>query len=142
MNFKFYGKENIKEVLDMVQDTMSINSANSIVVSSIADDKLDDHTHFLRLTEAARRERQAKVDGGDEEARLRFSPLATQAGVMGGKGQARVIPSQMAPRPMGQVGYGGGGWQKGGWQSQGYGGGGGYAARPMQPQWGGMSNYA
>lgn len=41
-------------------------------------EEIEDIAHFMKLTEENRRERQRRIDAGDETARLKFSPLALQ----------------------------------------------------------------
>jgi len=70
---KAFGLATVNEVLALIKD--SVNTKDSLVVSELAED-LDDLDIFLKLTEEHRRERQRRIDAGDETARLKFLPPA------------------------------------------------------------------
>lgn len=55
----------------MIKDTVS--TKDGLVVSTLSDD-LESLEIFLKLTEEHRRERQRRIDAGDETARLKFQP--------------------------------------------------------------------
>jgi len=77
VNPKAYGLADVNEVMAMIKDT--IGTKDSIVVSQLSDD-LDNLDIFLKLTEEGRRERQRRIDAGDETARLKFvAPAAAAA---------------------------------------------------------------
>jgi len=71
MNFsaKQFGLATNEEVLAMCKDTVSVK--DGLVVSDLKEDGLDLDT-FLKQTEETRRERQRRIDAGDETARLKF----------------------------------------------------------------------
>merc|ERR1712137_901196 len=73
ITIKYYGKETNKEALDLVKDTMSINDKDMVTTQLSAD--VETPEIILKLTEESRRERQRRIDAGDETARLKFSPL-------------------------------------------------------------------
>jgi hypothetical protein len=73
INFKNYGVVDAKELVALIKDTVSIKEG--LVVSTLSDD-LDNLDIFLKLTEEGRRERQRRIDAGDETARLKFVAAA------------------------------------------------------------------
>jgi len=66
---KRYGFPNNSEVITMVKDTVSI--ADGILTSSLGEE-IESLDIFLKLSEEHRRERQRRIDAGDETARLKF----------------------------------------------------------------------
>merc|ERR1711957_479188 len=76
MNPKKYGMDDLKGVLGLVKEIAAIK--DGLVLSQLSDG-LDNLDIFARLTEEHRRERQRRIDAGDETAKLKFSPLAAQA---------------------------------------------------------------
>jgi len=69
MNFKTYGVKDNEELFALIKD--AVTTKDGIVVSQLSDD-LDNLDIFLKLSEEARRERQRRIDAGDETARLHF----------------------------------------------------------------------
>merc|ERR1719221_2056936 len=123
LNPKHYGKESNAEVVDLVKDTVVIDKAPPVLKSELSDDT-DAVDIFVKLTEDNRRERQRRIDAGDETARLKFSPQVDQQLQPPGPitvpptGAAATVPAGVsvvggiqAPRP----------WQQG--------------VRPVGPQW-------
>jgi hypothetical protein len=88
INFKNYGVADTKELITLIKDTVSIKEG--LVVSTLSDD-LDNLDIFLKLTEEHRRERQRRIDAGDETARLKF-----------------VAPAENKPAPKAAAAPGGG----------------------------------
>jgi len=73
---KPYGCADTKEVIALIKDTVS--TKDGLFVSQLSDD-LDNLDIFLKLTEEQRRERQRRIDAGDETARLKFvAPVVAQ----------------------------------------------------------------
>jgi len=70
---KVYGLSDMEEVVAMIPDTVA--SADSILVSQLSED-LEGTDIFVKLAEEHRRERQRRIDAGDETARLKFLPTA------------------------------------------------------------------
>lgn len=77
LNTKLFGVNTVPEMIEMVKDSVSLKE-NSIVSSEISEDKLENLDILARITEEARKERQRRIDAGDESARLKFSVLAAQ----------------------------------------------------------------
>mmetsp|Transcript_102712 Transcript_102712/g.177382 ORF Transcript_102712/g.177382 Transcript_102712/m.177382 type:complete len:197 (+) Transcript_102712:1722-2312(+) len=98
LNPKYYGKDTNAGLIDFVKDTVVIEAEKSVLSSQLADD-CDSLDIFVKLTEESRRERQRRIDAGDETARLQFSVLMTQqnlpkaaAKVQGGAPMMREAP--------------------------------------------------
>jgi len=73
-----YGKKDEKEVLAMVKDTIEITDE---VVKSLLDADLDSPDTFVKFAEESRRERQRRIDAGDDTAKLKFQPaVLSQSG--------------------------------------------------------------
>lgn len=66
---KNYGKETLKEMLLLIKDTVTMEG-DTLVLK--VDDVLDSPATFVKMAESMRRERQRRIDAGDESARLRF----------------------------------------------------------------------
>jgi len=74
---KHYGKESVKELMDFVKDTVKIDAENSVLSTDLETD-VDTIDIFVKLTEECRRERQRRLDAGDETARIKFNAILTQ----------------------------------------------------------------
>merc|ERR1712129_547325 len=68
---KKYGMTDLKGVLGLVKDTVSIQDG---LVHSQLSDGLESLDIFVKLTEQARRDRMRRIDAGDETVRLKFAP--------------------------------------------------------------------
>lgn len=73
INTKNYGKDTNKEMLELVKDTMAVDDKSMVVC--LKGEDLATPEIFLKLTEETRRERQRRIDAGDETARLKFTPM-------------------------------------------------------------------
>merc|ERR1712048_909294 len=62
-----FGVNDIKDVLAFVKDTIAIK--DNLLFSQL--NEVDSLDIFLKLTEATRRERQRRIDAGDETARIK-----------------------------------------------------------------------
>eukprot|EP00928_Gymnodinium_smaydae_P012777 TRINITY_DN1465_c0_g1_i1.p1 TRINITY_DN1465_c0_g1~~TRINITY_DN1465_c0_g1_i1.p1 ORF type:complete len:1023 (-),score=217.72 TRINITY_DN1465_c0_g1_i1:114-3182(-) len=81
LNVKFFGMNSVAELLDLISDCMAL-SDDGVLQPALSDEPETPVDMFVKLTEKARRERQTKIDAGDESAKLRFSVLsATPASV-------------------------------------------------------------
>lgn len=70
---KSYGKENLADLFTLIKDTVAIEGENNILACKVEDtDSLD---IFVKLAEGDRRERQRRLDAGDESGRLKFEGL-------------------------------------------------------------------
>eukprot|EP00397_Hematodinium_sp_SG-2012_P033352 GEMP01035621.1.p1 GENE.GEMP01035621.1~~GEMP01035621.1.p1 ORF type:complete len:611 (+),score=156.29 GEMP01035621.1:45-1877(+) len=103
--FNAYGLGQVEDLLELVSDVMSINEKTMmfpVLEKDVA------QTTFFELVEAARMDRQDRLDAGDENAALKFSAkIAQQAmrhamnkgsnskgGNKGGKGDLRPVSSK------------------------------------------------
>lgn len=68
---KTYGVANVAELVNLIKDTASIKDG---VLSCGLTEDLDSLDIFVKLTEEHRRERQRRIDAGDETARLKIEP--------------------------------------------------------------------
>eukprot|EP00929_Paragymnodinium_shiwhaense_P093525 TRINITY_DN536_c0_g2_i1.p1 TRINITY_DN536_c0_g2~~TRINITY_DN536_c0_g2_i1.p1 ORF type:complete len:853 (+),score=268.28 TRINITY_DN536_c0_g2_i1:74-2560(+) len=84
---KNFGKEALAEVLRMVADTVKLDE-EGMLVSKLTEEESKSINIFVMLTEEARRERQRRLDAGDESARLKFNIAALKQGL----GSALVAP--------------------------------------------------
>jgi len=77
LNPKYFGVASNAELVELVKDTVTIPSESQVLSSELSDDA-DAVDIFVKLTEESRRERQRRIDAGDETAKLKFSPMALQ----------------------------------------------------------------
>jgi len=68
-NPKHYAVNNHEEVIKILKDTVLLNDEGLLVAELKDVESLD---VFVRLAEQSRRDRQRRIDGGDETARLKF----------------------------------------------------------------------
>merc|ERR1712048_736608 len=92
VNAKQFGKDNIKDVVTAyVKDTVAFEGEPSMFGSNLTEDAAPDM--FVKLTEEKRRERQRRIDAGDETARLKFNPAGggtpAAGAAAGGKAAAK-----------------------------------------------------
>jgi len=98
LNPKNYGVESIEELVRMIRDTVVI--CRKIIESQITDD-LEMNEVFVKLTEESRRDRQRRIDAGDQSVRLHFQtrpptdPPPHGYGNMPGAGRTGIRPSAM-----------------------------------------------
>lgn len=72
LSTKFFGVESSKEVIDLVRDCVVVNPKNQVVEAQLPDD-MESHGIFVMLTEESRRDRQRRIDLGDESAVLKLT---------------------------------------------------------------------
>merc|ERR1712039_643343 len=78
-NPKIYGKDTLKDVIsEFIKDTVKIDETNGVLGCSLPDDADRDISHFLKLQEESRRERQRRIDAGDDSVRIDFVVLKNQ----------------------------------------------------------------
>merc|ERR1712048_661852 len=76
VNTKQFGKDNIKDVVAAyVKDTVTFEGEPCMFGTNLTEDAAPEM--FVKLTEEKRRERQRRIDAGDETARLKFTPGKT-----------------------------------------------------------------
>jgi len=66
-----------QEMAALVKDAIGWDAEEKVLTTTL-EEELDGVNIFVKLTEENRRERQRRIDAGDETARLKFSPLAIQ----------------------------------------------------------------
>merc|ERR1719277_1229251 len=77
ISFKLYGKDSLPEFLDLVKDVAKLDPDTGVLTCQL-DEELETAGHLIKLTEDSRRERQRRIDAGDETARLKFQMLVKQ----------------------------------------------------------------
>lgn len=95
-----FGCANVAEVVELIKDTVEINS-NSTLASQLSDDTPIDN--FVKLAEEHRRDRQRRLDAGDETAELKFAP-PRQPPAQGQRMASGAMPG--VARTAGQTAYG------------------------------------
>mmetsp|Transcript_114697 Transcript_114697/g.370635 ORF Transcript_114697/g.370635 Transcript_114697/m.370635 type:complete len:807 (+) Transcript_114697:76-2496(+) len=77
LDVKMYSASSNSEAMELIKDTMTINSTNSMLEGQLPEDSPMDH--MVKLAEENRRDRQRRLDAGDESAELKFKrPVTTQ----------------------------------------------------------------
>jgi len=99
-SLKGYNCAELKDLVDLVKDTMKLNPTSKVLETSFGDDT--PFAEFVKLSEENRRERERRVDAGDETAKLKFARTVGQGG---GGGQTIARPTGI---PGGKGGGGGG----------------------------------
>merc|ERR1712039_291619 len=59
----------------MGKDTVKLDSSNGVLVCNLPADATKEVSDFLKLQEQNRRERQVRIDAGDESVRIKFASL-------------------------------------------------------------------
>lgn len=77
LNPKHFAVNSNSELVALVKDTVVIGEDSQVLVSALADET-EEFDIFVKQTEEKRRERQRRIDAGDETAKIKFSPLAVQ----------------------------------------------------------------
>lgn len=124
-----YNLEKIEDFADLIKDTIEIGKERGFLLPILSDET--EASHFVKLTEEHRRDRQRSLDAGDETAKLKFNrpapPPPRQSGPPQGGGGGRGPPpaSRRGPPPPQPSRYGSGGGSHGSARPGHYGGGGG-----------------
>merc|ERR1719195_1002741 len=107
---KSYGVENVEDLISLVRDTVII--VMKVIESQLIDD-LESNEIFVKLTEEARRERQQRLDSGDQTAQLKFQSrpqdhglLSQFQGATAGVGRTSMRPSAQAAAMVAPTGPG------------------------------------
>jgi len=125
LSLKTFNLENFAGLIELLQDTIKISEADSKFLQCLQDEDAS-HATFMKLAEDNRRDRQRRLDAGDETAKLKFNkpspgappprnpPTAAQQAAGGSKyggsqGNSRWSESTRQPS-----GGGGGGYSRGG----------------------------
>merc|ERR1740130_1201961 len=70
-----FGMADNNGIFTLLKDTVAIK--DGLLVTAL-DEDMDNFDMFLKLTESARRERSRRIEAGDETARLKFDPRASE----------------------------------------------------------------
>lgn len=73
-NVKLYSVSTNKELIDMVDDSVTIDDKTSVLQSKLPAG-LEKFDALVKLTEESRRERRQRIEAGDDQARLKFPPM-------------------------------------------------------------------
>jgi len=122
LNTRFFGTATVPDLIGLVKDTVKLGESGSVVTARLSEDTDPVSDIFVKLTEESRRDRQRRIDAGDETAKLKFCVVSTvqpppqPPPPYEPKAQGpRVIMGSSAPRsyghPWGQQG-GQPGWQR------------------------------
>jgi len=99
LNPKYFGVSTNTELCKLVKDTVTIKDDMQVLTSVLAEDT-ETFDIFVKLTEEGRRERQRRIDAGDETAKLKFSPMAIQQpGPLKPATVPVTVPPSGVPRP-------------------------------------------
>jgi len=90
-NVKYYGVNTNLELIEMVKDSVTVDSTTMVLKSLLSEDK-ENFDIFVKLTEENRRDRQRRIDAGEETVRLKFSKPEAAPPQKGG-------PPAQPPRP-------------------------------------------
>eukprot|EP00928_Gymnodinium_smaydae_P034793 TRINITY_DN24583_c0_g3_i1.p1 TRINITY_DN24583_c0_g3~~TRINITY_DN24583_c0_g3_i1.p1 ORF type:complete len:909 (+),score=191.46 TRINITY_DN24583_c0_g3_i1:113-2728(+) len=121
LNVKFFGVDTMRELIALIRDTVVV-AKNNVVEPQLPVD-LESNGIYVMLTEEARRDRNRRLDLGDESARLRL--LQPGQNVVSGQGvqlTGVTVPASVRPpfqqgnRP--PLGGGGGGGGQQSWQQR------------------------
>jgi len=77
LNPKYFGMSTNDELCKIVKDTVALSEDTHILTSQLAEET-ESVDIFVKLTEEQRRERQRRIDAGDETAKLKFTAMAMQ----------------------------------------------------------------
>ncbi|CAE8633145.1 unnamed protein product [Polarella glacialis] len=88
-NLQQFGTKTFEDFIELVKDTVTVDSARGFLKAEQAEDTPIET--FLKLTEDHRRERERRIDAGDETAALKFSRPAPPGAARpaGGKGDSK-----------------------------------------------------
>jgi len=139
-NVKNFGVEKLADFVELIKDAITIGE-KTFLSAEMGEDTAA--AHFVKVTEEHRRERQRRIDAGDETAKLKFQRPAPQAprqpqGAPPGHSRQQSQGAPPQSRYGSSSGAGGGGRPA---YNGGGGGGGGYTSAPKRPYGGQASSY-
>merc|ERR1712176_322111 len=95
---KHFGKDTLKDLCGgFLADSVSI-SASNLYTNSLAEDAPTDVSDFVKLQEENRRERQRRIDAGDESVRIDFSAIKKQIEAEKAKAAAAAAQAEKAKK--------------------------------------------
>eukprot|EP00440_Ansanella_granifera_P038802 gb/GFBE01042104.1/.p1 GENE.gb/GFBE01042104.1/~~gb/GFBE01042104.1/.p1 ORF type:complete len:1026 (+),score=358.55 gb/GFBE01042104.1/:1-3078(+) len=107
LNPKNYGVDGVEDLLGLIRDTIVI--CHPKVVESQLTSDLETNEVFVKLTEEARRDRQRRLDSGDESAQLKFAQRPAGAAHAANPMQAAGSKAPTLAGTLAAKGYGKGG---------------------------------
>lgn len=122
LSLKTFGKDSLSEVVALIKESVSLEGEPAMLSSNLSEDVSVEHV--MKLTEENRRERQRRIDAGDETARLIFTAPAPEK-LLEGRSEGNDHREHRS--------FGGGGSRKGGKGGGKYGPRSSYGGRPLQP---------
>lgn len=106
---KSFGFDSLQEVLlKLGKDIIGSNGAEVPILELKLTDEIEKLDIFCKLTEDGRRERQRRIDAGDETAKLKFQPACMM-------NRLAAISGANAPKQNWKQGQQSGAWQKPAW---------------------------
>jgi len=93
-NLKNFGTDRFERFVQLVKDTLAVNGKSALLEAVLPEDT--PASAFVKLAEEHRRERQRRLDAGDESAELKFPKTA--AAMSSAPGVARAGPVAITPR--------------------------------------------
>eukprot|EP00931_Biecheleriopsis_adriatica_P072150 TRINITY_DN461_c0_g1_i1.p1 TRINITY_DN461_c0_g1~~TRINITY_DN461_c0_g1_i1.p1 ORF type:complete len:622 (-),score=217.12 TRINITY_DN461_c0_g1_i1:112-1824(-) len=100
LNPKAFGCETFEETIKLVRDTVVTSPSGHKglkVIEAQIPEELESNNVFILLTEWERRERQRRIDMGDESAKLKMMGSSWSAGVMPAVAAGAMTPGAVAP---------------------------------------------
>mmetsp|Transcript_73122 Transcript_73122/g.169568 ORF Transcript_73122/g.169568 Transcript_73122/m.169568 type:complete len:858 (-) Transcript_73122:151-2724(-) len=95
LDLKVFNVTSNKELVEMIKDTMALNPTNGMLECQLGEDTQMDN--FVKLAEEHRRDRQRRLDAGDESAELKFlKPAPAQAQTARTTNQWQKVPGGQA----------------------------------------------
>lgn len=104
-NVKLFGVSDLAGLVELIKESVKLNEKNMLECGKSEDTPFE---NFVKLTEDHRRERQRRMDAGDETAQLKFtkpSPPPPKQGQQGQRPQAPSYPPS-GSRPQAGGSYG------------------------------------
>jgi len=96
-NIRTFGMDKVEKLVDLMKDTVKITSESSFLDAQLGEDTLS--TNFVKLTEEHRRERQRRMDAGDETAELKFPRVAAPVAAVGRIGGPAPLQAAVRAQP-------------------------------------------
>ena len=85
-NFQQFGMKEFEDLVELLKDSVSVDANGHLKADDPEDTPLE---RFVKLTEDNRRERQRRIDAGDETARLKFSRPAPPQALRNDRGEGK-----------------------------------------------------
>mmetsp|Transcript_105937 Transcript_105937/g.188413 ORF Transcript_105937/g.188413 Transcript_105937/m.188413 type:complete len:999 (+) Transcript_105937:5-3001(+) len=95
LNPKNYGVETTEDLMTLIKDTIVVLTGPKVVESQLMAE-LETNDIFIKLTEESRRDRQRRIDAGDDSAVLKFAGRPDQSSL---KAAGSKAPAAVGPVP-------------------------------------------